>query len=123
MTLTKGAVVHTHVDVLTQEDFATCAGISGEPVEAPLGIAFIVALRTLIGSRLLPDGAIMLRHRVTWHHKPRPGRIVTELRVKEVDPPRTRFRRVVIGYRTNNTQDAHVISIEQEQEVLWPVTE
>jgi hypothetical protein len=113
--------VHVEDDDITAADFAACATISGEAPDAPLGIAFVIALRALLGSNLLPDGAMMLSHRVTWHEKPRPGRLVTEVSIKEADAPRTRYQRVVIGYRTARGEDRDHVVITQEQEVLWPV--
>jgi len=115
------SAVHIEDDDITAADFAACAAISGEAPEAPLGIAFVIALRALLGSKLLPDGAMMLSHRVTWHERPRPGRYRTEMTISEVDAPRTRYQRVVIAYRTTPDDDRHRSVITQEQEVLWPV--
>ena len=112
--------IHTQAEGVTEADFLACAETSGEASERPFGIASVLALRALIGSGILPPGAIMLGYRVAWHGAPCTGRHVTELRIIEADAPRTRFQRAVIGYRTTGPDG--LLAIEQEQEVLWPVT-
>ncbi len=112
--------LHQRTDQISEADLRECAETSGEASDRPLGIACVLALRTLIGSGVLPPSAIMLGYRATWYDEPRPGGYVTDLSIIEADPPRTRYQRVVIGYRTT-TADGR-LAIEQQQEVLWPVT-
>jgi hypothetical protein len=112
--------LHSRTDHLTVIDLQTCARLSGEETDRPLGIAFVLALRTLIESEALPGGAIMLGHRATWHAAPSPGVYRTEMSIISVDPPRTRYQRVVIGYRT--AVEGGAIFVDQQQEVLWPTT-
>ncbi|MBP5858542.1 hypothetical protein KAJ83_16085 [Marivibrio halodurans] len=113
--------VYSRVEEISESDLNACAEISGEVNDPPLGIAYVMALRTVIGSGLLPDGAMMLGHRATWFEAPRPGRFETEMRFSEADPPRTRFQRVVIAYRTFDRNRGGELVLEQEQEVLWPI--
>lgn len=117
-----GKAVHVQSETISQAELTACATISGECSDAPLGIAFVFALRTVIGSGLLPDGAMMLGHRVTWHGPPHPGAFVTEMSFAAADPPRTRFQRVVIAYKTHEESREGRLLAEQEQEVLWPIT-
>lgn len=112
--------IHRQAEDLSAADFRACAETSGEAADRPLGIACVLALRTIVGSGILPPNAIMLGYRATWHEEPRLGRYVTEMSVIEADLPRTRYQRVVIGYRTTAADGR--LAIEQEQEVLWPVT-
>ena len=111
--------IHTSTQTVTKRELAACAELTGEASDRPFGIAFILALRTVIGSGALPDGAIMLGHRATWNEAPRPGTFRTEMSIAAADAPRTRFQRVVIAYRTVDEAD-HKLVIEQAQEVLWP---
>ena len=112
--------VHVQHDRLEQSDFDLCASTSGETVEYPLGIAAVLALRTLIASEALPDNAIMLGYQATWQEELRPGAFRTDMMIAEADAPRTRYQRVVIAYTTYASDDRLVV--EQRQEVLWPVT-
>ena len=114
------SAAHAREDDLREADFRACAETTGEASDRPLGIACVLALRTLVGSGLLPPSAIMLGYSFTWHEAPRPARYRTEMRIVEADPPRTRYQRVVIGY-ASRTPDGR-LALEQEQEVLWPVT-
>lgn len=114
--------VYVHTEEISEADLRDCARISGEASDAPLGIAFVIALRTLMGSGLVPDNAMMLGHRVVWHTQPLAGLFVTEMSIAAADPPRTRFQRVVIAYRTMDSHQGGLLVTEQEQEVLWPVT-
>ena len=116
-----GSTVHARTEVVTATDLSVCGALSGEASPRPLGIAFVLALRAVIESAALPDGAIMLGHGATWHEEPRPGTFRTEMSIRAAAPPRTRYQRVVIGYRTTAIEDGRLV-LEQEQEVLWPVT-
>ncbi len=116
-----GRVVHERSDDITPADLRACAAVSGEDDDSPLGIACVLALRTLIELGMLPDSAIMLGYRAVWHRAPAPGHYRTDMRIVEADGPRTRYQRVVIGYRTVSTSD-HRPVFEQFQEVLWPIT-
>jgi hypothetical protein len=112
--------IHSQDDIVTEADLASCADITGEGSHRPLGIAFVLALRTIIGSGVLPPGAMMLGYTATWHEPPRPGAFRTELRICAADPPRRRYQRVMIGYRTLEAGSGRLI-VEQVQEVLWPI--
>src|SRR5262249_32916541 len=114
-------ILHAQAETISEADLRRCAEASGEAAERPLGIAFVLALRTLIGSGALPPGAMMLGHSATWHEPPAAGSFRTELRIRVADPPRRRYQRVVIGYRTMTAAESRLV-LEQEQEVLWPVT-
>lgn len=112
--------VHARSDCLTACELQQCAELLGETSDRPLGVAFVLALRTLIESRVLPDGGIMLSHRATWFCESWAGVYRTAMSIISTDPPRTRYQRVVIGYRT--TDENGKVFVEQEQEVLWPNT-
>lgn len=112
--------VHERTDRLSERELSACAALSGEESERPLGIAFVLALRTLIESGVFPDGGIMLGHQATWFREPWIGAYRTELSIVAIDPPRTRYQRVVLGYRIRG-EDGDPFA-EQQQEVLWPIT-
>lgn len=114
-------IIHARTETVTIDDLERCAGITGENSQHPLGIAFVLALRTIIGSSALPPGAMMLGYTATWHERPAAGTFRTEMRIGTADEPRRRYQRVVIAYRTFATTDGRVV-LEQEQEVLWPIT-
>jgi hypothetical protein len=116
-----GAVLHRRREFLTVDDFDACARLTAEPRPDPLGIAFVLALRAAIAWGGLPDEAVMLGHRAVWQEPLRPAvEYETEMRIVEAAAPRTRYQRVVIGYRT--TRDDELLMIEQHQEVLWPLS-
>jgi hypothetical protein len=113
-------VIHTQTEVVTEADLLSCAKITDEISKRPLGIAYVIALRTIIDSGALPPGAMMLGHSVTWHEAPSAATFRTELRILAADPPRRRYQKVMIGYRTLEASTGRLV-LEQEQEVLWPV--
>lgn len=113
-------ILHVQTEVITAGDLDRCAEITGELSERSLGIAFVLALRTIVASGALPPGAMMLGYDATWHEAPRPGAFRTEMRICVADPPRRRYQRVVIGYRTLAADDSRLV-LNQAQEVLWPI--
>ena len=113
-----GSVVHKRDEHLGSVEVAEAARLCGASSAEPLAAAFVLALRAAMASGALPGGAIMLAHRATWFTALREGDYRTEMRIRSVDPPRTRFQRVVIGYETRDADGALVL--EQAQEVLWP---
>ena len=122
MTVEAGSrVLHAQTETITGSDLRCCAQTSGEDAEQPLGIACVLALRTIIGSGGLPPGAMMLGYAATWYEPLAPGEFRTEMSIRIADPPRRRYQRVVVGYRTFRAADGHLV-LEQEQEVLWPIT-
>ncbi len=117
-----GKIYHRRTEVAEEADSAACARLLGEEVqlhEPCLGIVFVWALRTLIESDILPPGAIMMGHEVEWlQPPPLTGPVMTEMSIVQIDPPRRRYRRVVIGYRSSDSSGADVAF--QKQAVLWP---
>lgn len=115
-----GRVYGHRIDALDAELLRACAAVDGECPDGPgLGIAFVLALRTLIQTGILPDAAIMLGHRATWYAAPPTDEAVTtEMVIAEAEPGSGRYHRVVIAYRSQ-TDDGRRL-IEQHQEVLWP---
>ena len=110
---------HSRAEVCGEDLIERCAEITGEQTSRPLGIAFVLALRTLIGSGILPDGAIMVSHSATWMEEPPLGEeVTTGLVISRTEPPRGRFQRVVLSYVTTG-RDGRVL-FKQEQGVLWP---
>ena len=116
-----GELLHARAEACGEDLLDNCAEITGEQTSRPLGIAFVLALRTLIGSGILPDGAIMVSHSATWMEEPPLGeQVTTDLMMSRAEGPRERYRRVVLSYVTRGG-DGRVL-IKQEQEVLWPTS-
>jgi hypothetical protein len=114
-----GEVLHSHAEPIGEQEMVTCARLTGERGTRPLGIAFVLALRTLMSWGALPGGAIMLGHRAVWREPLRPGvAYETTLRIVERDRPRSRYQRVVLGYATVAPAGGPVL--DQRQETLWP---
>lgn len=113
---------YERLDDLDESLLVESARLTGEEPEGPgLSVAFVLALRTLIESEILPPGAIMLGHTVTWYQPPPRGEVKTTLTVSRVEAdPSKRYHRVIFAYRT--IQHSRTI-IDQQQEVLWPIVD
>lgn len=116
-----GMPFHRRVDIIDEQAMRTCAELMGAgDGRAPLSLAFVLALRALIESGALPDGAVMVGHRARWASPPRPGPVTTEVSIASAGPRGTKYRRVTIAYRSTDATGGVVVT--QEQEVLWPST-
>lgn len=118
-TLCVGATGHTHSVVLTAGLLEqTALLMAEEPTDGPMGVAFVLALRTVLSWGHLPDGAVMIGHRCSWLKPVLPGQSsITHLSIVSLGKQSRRYREVTLGYQT---ETAGEIVIEQEQRVLWP---
>jgi hypothetical protein len=119
--LSIGLTGHTHTTRLTVTLARDTARLMNEdPKATPVGIAFVLALRTVISWGKLSDGAVMIDHRSTWFRPMELGGIsTTVLSIVRLGEPSSRYREITLGYRTYLDNDEMLI--EQEQKILWPI--
>ena len=116
-------VLHTRTEYVDGQLADACSRLTLEPREprgtAPLGLAFVIALRTLMDWGQFPDGGIMIGHEAEWVA---PIDVPTTLQTTlALNPTGTRRRgrtKADLLYRSVSLE-GHLI-IQQRQTVLWP---
>jgi len=114
-----GAPFFRSTQLVTDDMLAQCARLTGERSPAPLGIGCVLALRALCDWGGLPAAAIMRSYRATWYGEPAIGAHVTTIEVQTRGASRTRYTPVTLKYAT--ARDGQSV-VEQQQDVLWPIT-
>lgn len=116
-----GEVFARNKQEVTEAEIQLCALLTNESGRSTFGICCVLALRSICDWGQLPDAAIMRGYRAKWHQLPSAGAYVTEARIVSRQQPRERYVAVTLGYVTY--RDADVLVAEQEQDILWPISQ
>lgn len=122
-TLLPSGVLHTRLEYVTEELIEKyCEALDEARSNGrgmPLGIAFVLALRTLMDWHGLPDGGIMLGHEANWIASVSvPCCLRTTLAIAASRVSSNGLIIVDLGYETRMSTGELVLT--QTQKVLWP---